>query len=64
MHFPLRFLFSGKILIKKRKFKKSLFNAKIFRFKLKFFSKCPEIGKITIFKLHLYYFRLNSVIFG
>ena len=39
-----------KILIKKRKFKKSLFNAKIFRFKLKFFSKCPEIGKITILK--------------
>ena len=38
-----------KILIKKRKFKKSLFNAKIFRFKLKFFSKCPEIGKITIY---------------
>jgi hypothetical protein len=37
-----------KILIKIRKFKKSLFNAKIFRFKLKFFSKCPEIGKNTI----------------
>ena len=38
-----------KILIKKRKFKKSLFNAKIFRFKLKFFSKCPEIGKSRIY---------------
>ena len=40
-----------KILIKKRKFKKSLFSAKIFRFKLNFFSKCPEIGKITIIHL-------------
>ena len=37
-----------KIVIKKRKFKKSLFNAKIFRIKLLFYLKCPEIGKFAI----------------
>ena len=37
-----------KISIKKRKFRISLFNAKIFRLKLLFFLKRPEIGNFTI----------------
>ena len=45
------------------RFKKSLFNAKIFRFKLKFFSKCPEIGKNTIFSLKLTESFQNTLIF-
>ena len=53
-----------KILIKKRKFKKSLFNAKIFRFKLKFFSKCPEIGKITIEKMNQNEKKINKFGYG
>ena len=35
-----------KLLFEKRKFKKSLFFAKIFIFKLFFHEKCPELGKL------------------
>ena len=35
-----------KLLFEKRKFKKSLFFAQIFIFKLFFHEKCPELGKL------------------
>ena len=38
-----------KLLFEKRKFKKSLFFAKIFIFKLFFHEKCPELGKLQYF---------------
>ena len=42
-----------KKLIKKRRFRKSLFNAKILRLTLLLFLKCPEIGNFTIINVLL-----------
>jgi hypothetical protein len=39
----IRIVNKKRILIKKRKFQKSIFNVKIFTFKLFFHFKCPEL---------------------